>query len=425
MNKIGIMTFHKSINYGSVLQAYALQQAVNKLGFSSEVIDYEPDNYKYLYGYFRIPKNSTNIKHDIINLRNLPLLMRRRKKFAEFRNTSLKMSSKQYKFGNKMDDLDNDYNFVICGSDQIWNPKAKDSDVNYFLPNSLNIKKISYAVSLNDGGASEFDDAQQYKKYLMDFDALSVREQSGKTELEKFLENKKTVEVVLDPSLLHKKETYYPICSERIIKQPYIFFYSVNHNKSTIEAVNILSKRLNLPVYYLYTNTSTRRTYKTYPEFEYMKHDVAPQDFISLIRYADFVITDSFHGTAFSIAFEKKFYSIGKTDSEGKKIRDERICNILASLGIEDRFITQTDAESVDFADIDYKDVNAKREALIELSLGYLKDALLSQFSLDNRYITPKSPTFDWQICKSDDCTGCFSNERDINEHLKKSFKKI
>ena len=71
MNKIGIMTFHKSINYGSVLQAYALQQAVNKLGFSSEVIDYEPDNYKYLYGYFRIPKNSTNIKHDIINLRNL------------------------------------------------------------------------------------------------------------------------------------------------------------------------------------------------------------------------------------------------------------------------------------------------------------------------------------------------------------------
>ena len=104
---------------------------------------------------------------------------------------------------------------------------------------------------------------------------------------------------------------------------------------------------------------------------------MSPCDFLSLIKYADYVVTDSFHGTAFSIIYHKKFFSIGKTDENNRIVRDSRICNILEQLQLEERFISAKEAETIDLAtEIDYTEVDRKRRGLREDSIQYLISAL-------------------------------------------------
>lgn len=377
MGKIGILTFHKSVNYGSVLQAYALQKKLKALGYSAEIIDYEPKQYQYLYGLFRKPVNMKNLKFDWINLRFFRLLKNRKKNFELFRNNYLCLSKEKYCYGEDINGWADQYSTIITGSDQIWNPLAKDSDETYFLPIQKKVNKISYAVSLNDGFSNGFQDPDLYKNRILEYDALSVREEAAKQDLEFFLEHKKKIEVVLDPTLLHKKEDFYEICEKQMVDKPYIFFYSVNHSNDAVEAVSELSKRTGLPVYMLFTNIRSRRTINLHKEFHYLRKETSPQAFVSLVRYADYVVTDSFHGTAFSIIFEKNFYSIGKTEKNGNKKRDERICGILEKLGLLSKFVSTTEIASVDLqSEIDYSSVNQIRDVLIKDSEDYLKQAI-------------------------------------------------
>ena len=376
MEKIGIITFHKSVNYGSVLQAYALRATLEKLGYNAEVIDYQPDNYKYLYGLFRFPRNVRDIKFDIINFLHLSLLNKRKKQFADFRKKYLHLSKNKYQFGDDISSLNNIYSAIICGSDQIWNPKAKDSDVNFYLPIEHKAKKIAYAVSLNDGFANEYKDKAKYRMYIADFDSLSVREISAQSDLETFLGKNKRVQVVLDPTLLLQKQDFEVICAPRRIEGSYIFFYSVHHNPATVRAVQKLSERLSLPVYFLYTNVQSHKTTNN-KQFMYPQNNISPEDFVSYIKNASFVVTDSFHGTAFSIIFEKKFFSIAKMDENGFKIRDERICGILELLGLSDRFVSEMEIENCSVKDQpDYVVVDEKRKKLIQKSIQFIKDAL-------------------------------------------------
>lgn len=377
VGKIGILTFHKSINYGSVLQAYALQKKVEKLGHTVEIIDYEPNQYKHLYGLFRKPVNIRNIKFDWINLRFFHLLKTRKKNFETFRSNYLRLSKEKFCYGENVDCWSDQYSTILTGSDQIWNPLAKDSDENYFLPIPHKVNKVAYAVSLNDGFAEEFQNPDLYKNRILEYDAISVREESARRDLDSFLDKKKEIKVVLDPTLLHSKEDFYEICEKRIVDRPYIFFYSVNHSDDAVDAVAKLSKRTGLPVYMLFTNIRSRRTVNLHKEFHYLRTETSPQAFVSLVRYADYVVTDSFHGTAFSIIFEKNFYSIGKKDKNGNKIRDERICGILEKLGLLSRFISSTEIASVDIqSEIDYSGVKQIRESLIRDSEKYLKRSI-------------------------------------------------
>lgn len=377
MKKIGILTFHKSINYGSVLQAYALQNILIKLGYAVEIIDYEPDNYKYLYGFFRIPKNKIDVKYDIINLCVCRILIRRRRLFTEFRNKNLHLSKNSYRYGESLDEMDRLYDAVIVGSDQIWNPRAKDSDINFFLPFLKNASKVSYAVSLNDGFLDDVQNQEKIKECLMDFESISTRENSGKKNVERFLDYKQFVQVVLDPTLLHSKEDYLKICASVPVKEPYIFFYSVFHCQESVEAVEILSKRAGMPVYTLFTNYQSHGTMRHHKEIKFIQKNISPSDFISLIANADYVVTDSFHGTAFSIIFEKNFYSIGKTSGKKEKFRDERICGLLDTLKLDNRYISKYEIENIDITEtIDYRQVNTLREILINKSTAFLKNAL-------------------------------------------------
>ena len=375
MKDIGILTFHKSNNYGSVLQAYALQQAIEDIGYSAEIIDYEPHNYDYLYALFRRIRTVDDVRYNIGNLQYFRVIRRLQKEFSLFRVNFMKLTRESYKYGMNLEKINNQFENLVCGSDQIWNPKSKDSDDNYFFPFQHKAKKISYAVSLNDGSLQEKKNAEKYKIYLLDFDAISVREKDAQIELEKFL-NKK-VHVCLDPTLLHFSKKYDQICSEKFISEHYIFFYSIGYSYAAVEAVEKLIERTGLKAYVLYTGRGVKRVLRKYKNIKLVEKNVSPCDFLSLIKYADYVVTDSFHGTAFSIIYHKKFFSIGKTDENNRIVRDSRVCNILEQLQLEERFISAKESETIDLAtEIDYTEVDRKRRGLREDSIQYLISAL-------------------------------------------------
>lgn len=371
----GILTFHKSNNYGSVLQAYALQRALVKLGISSRIIDYKPYNYDYMYALFRPVHSFDDFRYNLGNAQYQRVIRRAQRKFAEFRKQYMILTDEEYAYGMDLEELDGQFSTLICGSDQIWNPKSKDSDENYFLPFAHRTKKISYAVSMNDGSTTQWKKQALYRQYLLDFDHISVREKDAKYELEQFLG--RDIQVSLDPTLLHFQEEYDQICSPQVMKDHYVFFYSIGYSFAAVEAANIIAQRTGLNVYVLYTGRGVKRVLRSHKNIHLIRDAVSPCDFVSLIKYASYVVTDSFHGTAFSIIYEKPFFSVGELDEVGNLRRDSRICNILEELGLENRFISAEQAYHIDLdEEIDYVAVNRRRSMLRQASLTYLESAL-------------------------------------------------
>ena len=374
--KIGIMTYSRSLNYGSALQAFALAYYLEDIGYDVEIIDYVQRNYGQNYSLIKAPFSLNAIKCDIIHLLVLNTLKRRKAKFTHFRKSVLPMSKKKYKFGDDLTELDSIYDVIICGSDQIWNPKATDFDTNYFLPFINTSCKISYAVSINGGDLINVKDNARIVSNLQRFHALSVREETGKIALNNLLSGKKDINVSLDPTLLNPAQVYDGISSSRIVKEPYIFFYSVNFRQDAVEAALTLSERTGLPVYTLFTGLN-RTALKAKKRFVFATKSVGVEDFISYIKYADYVVTNSFHGTAFSIIFEKKFFSIGSTGEDGCLIPDARICHLLELLGIESCFVSKDMIKTVNLNEsIDYSQVNERRKEGIMKSVSYLKESI-------------------------------------------------
>ena len=374
--KIGIMTFHKSINYGSVLQAYALAYKLRELGHKPEIIDYEQKNYDFQYKIIKPPFSLEAIKHDFVNLSLYGIMKERKAAFERFRRKRLPLSDREYRFGDDLSVLDGKYDLLICGSDQIWNTNASDFDTAYFFPFIAKTPRISYAVSLNKGELSNAANPKLLKKNILDFRALSARETSGQEKIYNFIGGKKEVSVCLDPTLLNGKEAYEKISSKRIIREPYIFFYSVNFAPEAVKAAKIVSERLGLPVYTLAAGKGTRSLYNVRKDgkIKILRKHIGPENFLGLIRFADKVVTNSFHGTAFSIIFEKDFFSVKSVDKNGKPENDTRLYNILSFLGLQDRYLSQKELLSANLSEkTDYSAVRSKREEQIRDSAEYLR----------------------------------------------------
>ena len=189
--KIGILTFHKSINYGSVLQSWALSRVISKR-FVVEIIDYEPQNYEFLYANYRQWNSWNNIKY---NLKRMPLssaLNNQQQLFKKFRDKQLPLSRKKYNYNNGCD-IKEEYKGIVVGSDQVWNIRAKDCDPIFFLPFNYSGNKVSYACSINDTDYTEKNLPSNLASEICDFDFISIREESGKNKLEQFIAKQKKV----------------------------------------------------------------------------------------------------------------------------------------------------------------------------------------------------------------------------------------
>lgn len=375
--KIGILTFHKSINYGSVLQAWATMNLLEKEGYDVEICDYEPKSLSNLYNLYL---NGKGIKTIIKNMLRMPIIKYKRnqqKQFENFRNDFLKLSDFSLTVDENYSILEKKYDCIFCGSDQIWNVHAADCDDIFFLPN-VGIKKIGWSVSINNTDFTEPRCNSELKNWISDFDFISCREESGTNKIKSFIGNNHEVFTFLDPTLMHAKEDYYPICNERIIDVPYIFLYKVWSGKDSFKIVSKLGEKLNMPVYTLFMYSNILAMCKVqFGGINVVKMCTSPKDYLSLIKYAEYVITDSFHGTAFSLIFEKKFLCVKERNSDGKERQDERINNILSVLGLTERYVNIDDISNYPImTEIEYQKVTERRLKIASDNINMIKKVL-------------------------------------------------
>lgn len=356
MKKVGIVTFHRALNYGAVLQSYALQKTVSSLGAKCEIVDYICPKITHDYTPFRVYKNDF-----LKSFAKSCVMCRRRAKrrdaFQSFFNNYLVKSSKSYNPQN-IGKLKNDYDLFISGSDQVWSPRCVGFDPAYFLTFADDKQKYSYAASF---AVTKLPDEyiDEYKKRLSGFQKFSVREQSG----EKLVNGLtgKTAETHLDPTLLILADKWKKIAVSKI-KTPYILIFTANPPVSLVNFALKLSKEKNLPIYYI--NDAP------HPVKHGINYVVAPtvEEFVGYFMNAEYVVTNSFHGTVFSVIFNKSLF-VEFRNKSGKNIRSESLLN---SLEIN-REITNGNADETH---IDWQQVNKKLSLEVERSISYLKSIL-------------------------------------------------
>ena len=388
MKKVALVTCYFMKNYGSVLQAYATQRVLDNLGIENETIcieglssEIESKKIKYFISKifdFDIVKNKLSfVKHKLsrkFNIKGFGDKMKLRdRSFNEFiSNFNI---SERYQSFDELKKGVNSYSSVIVGSDQLWLPSNIAAD--YYTLNWVpeNINKISYATSF---GVSSLE--PKYEKIAADFlsriNHLSVRELSGKKIIKDI--TGLNAEIVCDPTLLLTSDDWMEIQSkERLIKGKYIFCYFIGNNPDQRDFV----KRLKSITGYKIVSLEHIDEYiKSDENFaDEAPYNINPGDFINLIRNSEYVCTDSFHGTVFSILNQRKFFTFKRFKANRKVSTNSRLDSLFDLLGLEERAISSdSNVEKCIKMNIDYEVVNKKLDIFREDSIRFLKKSLLS-----------------------------------------------
>ncbi|MCD6483204.1 MAG: polysaccharide pyruvyl transferase family protein [Candidatus Aenigmarchaeota archaeon] len=354
---------------GSVLQAYALQSVIEKLGFECEIIDFEPpiDIKEILAENLMKSIITRGFKWTfLIGLGLIPRLKKRVKSYRIFKKTYLNLTPRAFKNEEDLESLN--YDVYVVGSDVVWSPKHRSKALKIYLLDFVkNKKKISYAASVWHPIPNRLYPI--YKNLLRYFDFLSVREKTSVRYLKR-CGIKINPEIVLDPTLLLSKEEWKKISKppEKVIEKPYIIFYDVHHAKGLLSEVFSIAKKKRVNVVTESPFLIEPKNPKVYSFYTY-----SPAEFLWLIENAEYVITTSLHGTIFSVLFQKPFYSIKPAADP-----DNKIVDFLETMGLEDRFVQNPkDLKHLSFDnDINWKAAKKKLERKINTSIRFLKKAL-------------------------------------------------
>ncbi len=357
MGKIGILTFHDAHNYGAVLQAYALKKYLKNLGLDATIINYHHYNIPDGFPKKRIIKEKTihNVAKHIYSHKDHNL---RWGKFNKFIKELVDNEERVYTSEEELSKLDIDY--WICGSDQIWNTEiTRGFNKGFFLDFKTKGKKISYAVSMGILALDE-EHEKDFEKAVNQIDCISVREESLKEYIQKF-SNKEVLKVV-DPTLLLERKDYEDILEENKIKEKYLLLYELVPDERLAQSAKKIAKEKNLKIVEL-------NDFKKIRYFCDQISNAGPEEFLTLIKNAETIVTNSFHGTIFSIIFGKDFYTIARTKN------NSRIENILKVVDMEDRMINKI--EDIDnVKKQDYDNVYKLLEKETEKSKKFLIDSL-------------------------------------------------
>lgn len=325
----GTLTFHAPHNYGSSLQSYALQQKIMQLGYENEIINFRPHAQKAMYSLIDCERlASGTILKNIDNLIHCKKFLKRKAMFEKFIALKLKKSDETWLDMKQTEERAEKYRAIICGSDQIWNrgETTRDRSWIYYLDFPYNGRKISYAPSM--GNTSEMPEEDKQLGLIKKFDFVSVREKPACNYLKSRGIN---CTQVLDPTLLLDKEEWMKIEEKILVNEPYILFYSINCNRQAARQAVELGKKLGLKVLCPVLHP---RLWGTGVQFV----GAGPGEFLSLVHYAKFVCTNSFHGTVFSLLYEKPFVS---TLNAGHK--DDRRTSLLNALNLEKHIIASNE----------------------------------------------------------------------------------
>ena len=375
--KVGIITWWRN-NYGSILQALALQQKLNQ---------YNDLQYEIIC---QFGKKATSVDNVFDKIKSVGLaetckrvfwkvafkgLRLRNKKMQQFVDENLKVSNLQY---NEHDIADSNkyYDTYICGSDQIWNPDLVPTDSMYWLPFVEKGKnKIAYAPSFGASTVSE-KQKEQIKANLSTFKAVSCRENSGARTINLIIDEKKC-EAVLDPTMLIERGFWDTISENKIYNEKYIFAYMLRGTATQRKYIENIAREKNLK--------SVSIPFLDYEKIDlydlkfgdYKLWDADPAEFISAIRHAEYVFCDSFHCIVFSILYHRPFFVFPKVGANGKVKESQisRMTDLLELAEIKNRILFDNEEADLD-AEIDWNNSDKKIQKARCDSERYLEQAL-------------------------------------------------
>lgn len=383
MKTVGIATTFHQPNWGSVLQAYATQKIVDSLGYKSFVIDYKyPQNFhKKKQKIFFYSEQPSKLKLHFLKFRHMVarFLGVRAKNKAELVDEFINNEMRVTKFYNSYKAIHKNppkFDIYLSGSDQIWNPNTMSGDMSYFFDYAPDdAVRISYSASFSCNDVPD-EYIQLYKKYLLMYKAISVREKNG-ADLVRRIAGREA-EVVLDPTLMLKAEDWAKLACKSVdlhLPPRYIVAYTLAYTYNPLDKMAALLKALqqeyNLPVVSLNMLP---------PSFDGSVYSISKRlpigvnEFLNIMMNAEIVATSSFHGTAYSINFGKPFISL----IDGTSGADDRIKTILSDVGLENNCLT-TESELNLKAINPYYDVVKAQLALDKLrskSWNFLRNAL-------------------------------------------------
>ena len=367
MNKkrIGILTMHRVQNYGSALQAYALQEYINRLGYDAELIDYIFPNGKH--------KQRRSLKKSIKStlfkwIFCLPIL-RKNKRFARFYSDYYKCSEQRFDNPQGLMQYEYPYDILMTGSDQVWNPIHILTDTSFFLPFAHpHTPKVAYAPSFSVASVPEEFNAA-IRSYVEGYSHISVREKSGIDIIKALID--KEVSLVCDPTLLLTKEDWGALAerSDYKIEGPYILVYVLSYAYNPYPEINAIIEKvqqeLGLPLILLDAPFLDMK----FKNARFIK-DAGPLDFLHLVKNASFIITTSFHGTAFALNLGIPFYSVIK-DRSGF---DTRMMDLIDAVDA-DRAIVYDEPIDKPLT-MDFENIEKRVAEMRQHSQAYIKNSL-------------------------------------------------
>lgn len=375
MKRVGILTlFYKTYNFGAQLQAYALQKAIQRVGYECEQIRFvwSTEQTRFNYDMASIDRNAFEI-------------------FAQ----QIPHSRRIYTPEN-LDEANNEYDIFVCGSDQIWG--VQKSMPIYVLPQMLlsfvqeDKKKIAYGASFGSADIAE-NRKEILRRFLGRLDCISMREQSAIPAIESM--TSKPVVSVVDPVMLLSGEEWSDLAKDSKMVYPgapYVLLYNVSCSGELYHTALNFAKWKEIQLINLAYIEGTA---------------IGPCDFLSLIEHADYVITDSFHGSVLSVIFHRQFITFGVDSIDTAYSKNARAKDMLKTCGLEDRFFFGNRKNWLEILEmsVNYEEVDRKISAASKSSIAYLKNSLCIR-NLERRGY--KASQLLWEsVVKTGNCTGC------------------
>lgn len=356
------------------MQAFAMQTAVEKLGYEPEIINFSNEGQRKLYKTWFQANSLKNIVKNAILLFHQDRLNYCNCCYEQFMSAFMKLSVHEYHKNTELSDTD--YAAVIAGSDQIWNITIDDSDDAYFLPWVKKAKRIAYAPSFGAKNILEYaKDSSVYSSYLNRFEYISIRENNGQKWIKEL--TGRDVPVVLDPTLLLSENDYQPLVEAEVKGLPskFIFYYAPHYDTAINQLVKKISNKLNLPVVAFNSKAfyvkQLNKLGFVLPEKE------NPSVYLYLIKNAELVITTSFHGTVFSSIYRKNFWTVKNGGMFGS---DDRVLTLTNMLDLNDRLIPIEFNDEFDYLqEKDYFSCEQKLKDYKKKSIDFLANALESE----------------------------------------------
>lgn len=366
---IGLITMWQNNNYGTVLQGFAMQRIIRQLGFESQIIKYEylPEKCLDNLNKGKLSKIKNFICKDVKDrIISKMICQKRNYIFSDFKIKYLVYTSNTYNRFNASN-IESDVNATkyICGSDQIWHPGIFDP--NWFLNFCSKSKRIAFSVSGLFGVPNEKQD--EYRKLIKGIPKISVRESTSADIIESLIG--KRPQVTIDPTLVIEKDEWSDIVDSKDTRSAYlknyILCYFLGESRKYVNDVKKFAKEVGMKVLIIITKKND-----IIKGFKKM-YSVNPWDFIKLFMGASYIFTDSFHGVAFAINFNKQFFVFNRFNSTVEEKQNSRVIDLLRIFHLEERNISRN---PLPLADIDYDMVN---EVLFHKrckAKEYIKEAL-------------------------------------------------